>query len=152
MIFCSTAVNVFFTLFSRVISNSKPVRTRVQRNIWKVYAVRIFLDLASFCHTYLPYHTLDIQLLENDIALGNSPAWFGEWSLTTFFQPTDEFLRQWADAQKLVYSKSKGWIVRKHRQIYIPRPRPNATASSGASKSKFPISLAQILHGNGKQI
>ena len=100
----------------------------------------------------LIYHTSDIQLLENDIALGNSPAWFGEWSLTTFFQPTDEFLRQWADAQKLVYNKSKGWIVRKHRQIYVPRPRPNAITSSGASKSKFPISLAQILHGNGKQI
>lgn len=34
-----------------------------------------------------------------------------EWGLPTQFQATDQFLHQWADAQKLAYSKGAGWIV-----------------------------------------
>ena len=34
-----------------------------------------------------------------------------EWSLATEFEATDAFLRQWADAQKLAFSKGDGWIV-----------------------------------------
>ncbi|EJD41194.1 glycoside hydrolase family 5 protein [Auricularia subglabra TFB-10046 SS5] len=47
-----------------------------------------------------------------DAAAGNSPMWFGEWSLATQFDATDDFLRDWADAQKTVYSGggSAGWI------------------------------------------
>ena len=37
--------------------------------------------------------------------------WFGEWGLPTQFNATDEFLFQWADAQKLAYSQGAGWIV-----------------------------------------
>ena len=37
--------------------------------------------------------------------------WFGEWSLYINFNATDEFMKQWADAQKLQYGKSSGWIV-----------------------------------------
>ena len=37
--------------------------------------------------------------------------WFGEWGLPTQFNATDEFLYMWADAQKLAYSQSQGWIV-----------------------------------------
>ncbi|KAG1908090.1 glycoside hydrolase family 5 protein [Suillus fuscotomentosus] len=48
--------------------------------------------------------------IQTDAALGNSPLWFGEWSLDTQFNATDEFLYQWADAQKLAYSKGAGWI------------------------------------------
>ncbi|KAG1863532.1 glycoside hydrolase family 5 protein [Suillus subalutaceus] len=48
--------------------------------------------------------------IKADAALGNSPLWFGEWSLDTQFNATDEFLYQWADAQKLAYSKGAGWI------------------------------------------
>ncbi|KAK7031540.1 glycoside hydrolase family 5 protein [Favolaschia claudopus] len=58
----------------------------------------------------------------------NSPLWFGgkpsprrvqihnaahphaEWGLPVQFTATDQFLRQWADAQKLAYSKGAGWI------------------------------------------
>ncbi|KAF7370984.1 Glycoside hydrolase [Mycena sanguinolenta] len=52
----------------------------------------------------------NLKRVQNDAALGNSPLWFGEWGLPTQFSPTDAFLRQWADAQKLMYSQGAGWI------------------------------------------
>jgi hypothetical protein len=54
----------------------------------------------------------DLSLIQTDAAVGNSPLWFGEWSLSTEFNATDDFLSQWADAQKLAYSQGAGWIVR----------------------------------------
>ena len=61
---------------------------------------------------YSQLFTPDIQRVENSAALGNSPMWFGEWSISTNFNATDAFLKDWADAQKLAYSKGAGWIVR----------------------------------------
>ncbi|KAG8221111.1 glycoside hydrolase family 5 protein [Butyriboletus roseoflavus] len=52
----------------------------------------------------------NLQRIQNDAALGNSPLWFGEWGLPTQFNATDAFLNQWADAQKWAYSKGAGWI------------------------------------------
>ncbi|KAF7309486.1 Glycoside hydrolase family 5 protein [Mycena indigotica] len=52
----------------------------------------------------------NLNRIQADAALSNSPLWFGEWGLPTQFQATDEFLFQWADAQKLAYSKGAGWI------------------------------------------
>ncbi|KAI0332704.1 glycoside hydrolase family 5 protein [Cubamyces sp. BRFM 1775] len=52
----------------------------------------------------------NLQRVQNDAALGNSPLWFGEWGLPTQFSATDDFLYKWADAQKLAYSQGKGWI------------------------------------------
>jgi hypothetical protein len=43
---------------------------------------------------------------------GNIPVWYGEFALSTQFQATEEFLHKWADAQKLMYSKGAGWLVR----------------------------------------
>ncbi|KAL0953905.1 hypothetical protein HGRIS_005072 [Hohenbuehelia grisea] len=57
--------------------------------------------LADICNT---------KRIDNDVAKGNSPLWFGEWALSTQFKASDEFLFKWADAQKLAYSASKGWI------------------------------------------
>ena len=53
----------------------------------------------------------DLDRVENDKALGNSPLFFGEWSLATQWTPTDEFLMKWADAQKRAYSADAGWFV-----------------------------------------
>lgn len=53
----------------------------------------------------------DLNRVQADAALGNSPLFFGEWGLPTQFAATDEFLVKWADAQKLAYSQSRGWIV-----------------------------------------
>ena len=53
----------------------------------------------------------NLQRVQDDAALGDSPLWFGEWGLPTQFAATDEFLYKWADAQKLAYSQGKGWIV-----------------------------------------
>ncbi len=53
----------------------------------------------------------NLNRVANDAALGNSPLWFGEWGLPTQFTATDDFLFKWADAQKLAYSKGKGWVV-----------------------------------------
>lgn len=52
----------------------------------------------------------NLSRVQNDAALGNTPLWFGEWSLATNFNATDAFLKDWADAQKLAYSESAGWI------------------------------------------
>ncbi|KAI9446884.1 family 5 hypothetical beta glucosidase from glycoside dehydrogenase [Russula earlei] len=49
----------------------------------------------------------DVQQLES---FGNTPFWYGEWTLSTQFSATDDFLKKWADAQKLKYSESAGWI------------------------------------------
>lgn len=56
--------------------------------------------------------TVDEDRIAQDAALGDSPLVFGEWSLATqFSDPTDDFLSQFADAQKLMYRQGKGWIV-----------------------------------------
>jgi len=52
----------------------------------------------------------NIQRIQSDAALGDSPLWFGEWSLSTQFNASDAFLMKWADAQKFQYSKGAGWI------------------------------------------
>ncbi|KAJ7173674.1 glycoside hydrolase family 5 protein [Mycena filopes] len=52
----------------------------------------------------------NLQRVQNDAVLNNSPLWFGEWGLPTQFNATDAFLTQWADAQKLAYSQGRGWI------------------------------------------
>ncbi|KAI0271116.1 glycoside hydrolase superfamily [Russula aff. rugulosa BPL654] len=51
--------------------------------------------------------------IQRDTEAGNTPVWYGEFSLATQFNATvatGEFLRKWADAQKLVYSQSAGWL------------------------------------------
>lgn len=52
----------------------------------------------------------NLERVQADAALGNSPLVFGEWSLATQFDPSDEFLTKWADAQKRAYSMGAGWI------------------------------------------
>ncbi|KAK0482736.1 glycoside hydrolase family 5 protein [Armillaria novae-zelandiae] len=52
----------------------------------------------------------NLPVLEDDAAFGNSPIVFGEWSLITQFNATDDFLYIWADAQKLAFTKGAGWI------------------------------------------
>lgn len=54
----------------------------------------------------------DLTPTQNDAALNNTPLWIGEWSLLTEFNATDEFLYEWADAQKLAYNQGAGWLVR----------------------------------------
>ncbi|KAF9234095.1 glycoside hydrolase family 5 protein [Melanogaster broomeanus] len=52
----------------------------------------------------------NLQRIQADAAVGDSPLWFGEWGLPTQFNATDAFLYQWADAQKFAYSQGAGWI------------------------------------------
>ncbi|KDR80884.1 hypothetical protein GALMADRAFT_60653 [Galerina marginata CBS 339.88] len=52
----------------------------------------------------------NLDRIQSDAALGNSPLWFGEWGLPTQFAASDEFLVKWADAQKFSYSKGAGWV------------------------------------------
>jgi hypothetical protein len=47
---------------------------------------------------------------QQDVVDGNAPVWYGEFSLATEFNATDEFLCKWADAQKLIYSQNAGWL------------------------------------------
>ncbi|KAF9653334.1 glycoside hydrolase family 5 protein [Thelephora ganbajun] len=55
-------------------------------------------------------HICNLDRIQRDAAVRNTPLWFGEWSISTNFGASDEFLKKWADAQKLAYSKSAGWI------------------------------------------
>lgn len=52
----------------------------------------------------------NLNRLEHAGKIQNTPLWFGEWAISTNFDATDQFMKQWADAQKLMYSKSAGWI------------------------------------------
>ncbi|KAI0741797.1 glycoside hydrolase family 5 protein [Daedaleopsis nitida] len=52
----------------------------------------------------------NLDRVQNDAALRNTPLWFGEWALPTQFSASDDFLNKWADAQKLAYSQGRGWI------------------------------------------
>ncbi|KAI6160413.1 glycoside hydrolase family 5 protein [Pisolithus thermaeus] len=52
----------------------------------------------------------DLQRIQNDTVLGDSPLWFGEWGLATQCDASDSFLKQWGDAQKWAYGQSAGWI------------------------------------------
>ncbi|KAJ8588372.1 glycoside hydrolase family 5 protein [Rhizopogon salebrosus TDB-379] len=52
----------------------------------------------------------NLNRTQADAAVGDSPLWFGEWGLPTQFNATDDFLYQWADAQKFTYSKGAGWL------------------------------------------
>ncbi|KAM5534496.1 hypothetical protein V8D89_011828 [Ganoderma adspersum] len=56
------------------------------------------------------YAICNMPLVQEDAARGESPLWFGEWSLTTNFDASEAFLRRWADAQKLAFSRGQGWI------------------------------------------
>ncbi|KAI0271117.1 hypothetical protein BGY98DRAFT_206241 [Russula aff. rugulosa BPL654] len=48
--------------------------------------------------------------IQRDTEAGNTPVWYGEFSLATQFNATDDFLCKWADAQKLMYSQNAGWL------------------------------------------
>ncbi|KAH9940761.1 glycoside hydrolase [Epithele typhae] len=52
----------------------------------------------------------NLPRVADDLALNNTPLWFGEWGLPTQFSATDAFLTKWADAQKFAYSKGRGWF------------------------------------------
>lgn len=78
--------------------------------------------------------------------------WFGEWSISTNFDATDDFLNQWADAQKLMYSKSAGWIVSVLYRIKTKVADADCRLSSfGTSNSRIPR-LQLRSRGNGKGI
>ncbi len=79
-----------------------------KRHTSPAFAVRIFITLLYDRHSSCD---ADLDRVQSDAAVGNSPLWFGEWGLPTQFQATDEFLFKWADAQKLAYSQGRGWIV-----------------------------------------
>lgn len=65
--------------------------------------------------------------------------WFGEWSISTNFNATDAFLKDWADAQKLAYSKGAGWIVRIYSPFLFAVHQHILRLSSGASRLKMRV-------------
>ncbi|KAJ2930020.1 hypothetical protein H1R20_g7076, partial [Candolleomyces eurysporus] len=76
-------------------------------------------------------HVCNLDRIEKDAALGNTPLWFGEWGLSTQFAASDAFLVKWADAQKYSYSKGAGWIV-------VPRGIEEGVPDSGSVKAPQP--------------
>jgi hypothetical protein len=54
---------------------------------------------------------VDRQVLKAAAAVNDTPMWVGEWALSTNFNATDDFMKKWADAQKLAYSQGAGWLV-----------------------------------------
>jgi hypothetical protein len=74
---------------------------------------------------------------QKDALLGNAPLWFGEWALSTNFNATDEFMCKWADAQKLKYSESSGWLVRSSLAPFLPRSITLSLSRNESSKTNF---------------
>ncbi|KAF8695642.1 Cellulase (glycosyl hydrolase family 5), partial [Rhizoctonia solani] len=59
------------------------------------------------------------------VEVDNSPIVFGEWSLATNFADTEEFLRDWSDAQRLIYAgQGDGWYFWNFKveenTVYVP--------------------------------
>ena len=81
-------------------------------------------------------HICNLQRLQDDTALNNTPLWFGEWAISTGFNATDEFLYKWADAQKFAYGKDKGWIVCRVCSFISRKIDTHVLSSSGTSRSR----------------
>ncbi|KAF8749265.1 Cellulase (glycosyl hydrolase family 5) [Rhizoctonia solani] len=63
--------------------------------------------------------------VKNAYADNNNPLVFGEWSLATNFDASEDFIRDWADAQRYIYAgQADGWIFWSHKieqgSPYIP--------------------------------
>ena len=105
---------------------------QMKKRIWLVFAVSHLTLVFILFFIQSLFSPLDINRIQTDAALGNSPLWFGgnsincvsffffhlakfvnllEWALSTQFSATDEFIKKWADAQKYVYGMGAGWIV-----------------------------------------
>ena len=69
-------------------------------------------SISSYLDVYMHF-SVDLDRPKKDAEQGNDPVAFGEWSLATQFNAntTDAFRRKWADAQKLTYEKTLGWMV-----------------------------------------
>ncbi|PAV19754.1 glycoside hydrolase family 5 [Pyrrhoderma noxium] len=52
----------------------------------------------------------NLERISSDAAQGNSPLVFGEWSIATNFDHSDDFYKKWGDAQKRSYSMGGGWM------------------------------------------
>ncbi|KAF8307358.1 glycoside hydrolase [Clavulina sp. PMI_390] len=52
----------------------------------------------------------NLTKVADEAAIGDAPMVFGEWSVATNFNTTDDFIRDYGDAQKLAYSQGAGWI------------------------------------------
>ena len=68
-----------------------------------------------------------------------------EWSLATGFEATDEFMKKWADSQKLNYGKGAGWIVSCVVAIECAQSDTLGYHSSGTSRSSQ--QLRRLVHG-----
>lgn len=79
---------------------------------------------------------IDLGRIAADAALQNSPLFFGEWGLPTQFEATDEFLKKWADAQKIAYGKGAGWFVSR-RYRFCLRVVIMRISSTGISRSRY---------------
>ncbi|KAK0501699.1 glycoside hydrolase family 5 protein [Armillaria luteobubalina] len=93
--------------------NSNPANPSAAQSGPQVYDNHLYYSFGGVADaTEQAYMTsiCNLQRVQADADLGNSPLVFGEWALTTQFTASDEFLIKWADAQKLAYTKGAGWI------------------------------------------
>jgi hypothetical protein len=89
---------------------SNPADAAIGPQIYDNHLYYSFGGVADPNETAYLQHICNLDRIEADAALGNTPLFFGEWALSTQFSPSDSFLRKWADAQKMAYSKGAGWI------------------------------------------
>ncbi|KAH6915731.1 glycoside hydrolase family 5 protein [Coprinopsis sp. MPI-PUGE-AT-0042] len=95
-------------------------------------------------------HICNLDRVENAVANRNVPLWFGEWSLATQFPASDEFLRNWADAQKLAYNKSWGWFFWNWKIENSPRAGDTSRQWSyqeGLKRGYFLSDPTQLING-----
>lgn len=119
---------------------SRVLPMQMKKLTWLAFAVSFFAWLSS----RFIILSLDLNRIQDDAAVRNSPVWFGgisvlllfppflaqsicnffftlEWALSTEFSASDRFLKQWADAQKFAYANSTGWFV---SHFFLPSSLP----------------------------
>ncbi|KAJ7460760.1 glycoside hydrolase family 5 protein [Mycena latifolia] len=91
-------------------SPANPADAKIGPQAYDNHLYYVFGGVADANENAYMTHICNLNRVQNDAAVGNTPLIFGEWGLPTQFSATDEFLMKWADTQKLAYSAGGGWI------------------------------------------
>lgn len=107
---CDPLVANFMDVNWQYNNPSNPADVAIGPQAYDSHLIYAHGEIAAADPTSYMISICNLNRIQDDAAVGNSPLWIGEWVLATEFKPTDAFMRQFGDAQKLAYSKSAGWI------------------------------------------
>ncbi|KAF8307333.1 glycoside hydrolase [Clavulina sp. PMI_390] len=80
----------------------------------QLYDNHLYLNFGGVAQNNTPAAYMEVMCeltkVADEAAIGDAPMIFGEWSLGTAFNTSDQFDRDYGDAQKLAYSQGAGWL------------------------------------------